>query len=223
MNLIIGSVGLVDKHQIEQNIGNCTGKPPGIGGHTRTRTQQKPVPALTGTGFRRVQQAQTRTHTRAGFTRGYHSTYVQHTSANADVTRTYVDGTRSGGTGKFAGTRWAFAHGIRRVGNVVNCKRWATTWISMALAQMRIDGLTVCKRWATTQISMALARTRINGLTNCERWAMTRISMAFARTRIDGLGLMRACTGCTRGWIGAMREVRRMYERVRAMYERVEV
>ncbi|KAG1828932.1 hypothetical protein EV424DRAFT_1344472 [Suillus variegatus] len=99
-----------------------------------------------------------------------------------------------------AATCWAFVHGIHHVGNVANCEWWATTWISMALAQ-----------------------TRINGLTNCKQWATTQISMAFARTRIDGLGLMRACTGCTRGWIGAMREVCRMYERVRTMYERVEV
>ncbi|KAG2101067.1 uncharacterized protein F5147DRAFT_812513 [Suillus discolor] len=59
---------------LETHLGNCTGKPLGIGGHTRTRTWQKPVPALTGTGFWRVQQAQTRTHTCtcAGFTCGYH-------------------------------------------------------------------------------------------------------------------------------------------------------
>ncbi|KAG2141323.1 hypothetical protein DEU56DRAFT_755026 [Suillus clintonianus] len=31
--------------------GNCTGIPPGTRGHTRTRTRQKPVPALGGTGF----------------------------------------------------------------------------------------------------------------------------------------------------------------------------
>ncbi|KAG1800479.1 uncharacterized protein HD556DRAFT_1305219 [Suillus plorans] len=81
-------------------VGIRTGIPWGVGDLTRTRTRQKPIPALTGTGFRRVQQAQTRTRTRAGFTRGYHSTYVQHMSANADMTRTYVDGTRrrSGGT-----------------------------------------------------------------------------------------------------------------------------
>ncbi|KAG1869295.1 hypothetical protein C8R48DRAFT_671262 [Suillus tomentosus] len=49
------------------------------------------------------------------------STYVQHMSVNADMTQTYVDGTRrrSGGTGKLAGMHWVFTHGVRHVENSV--------------------------------------------------------------------------------------------------------
>ncbi|KAG2086886.1 uncharacterized protein F5147DRAFT_659096 [Suillus discolor] len=92
-------------------IGIRTGEPPGVGRSTRTRTRGKPTPAA-----RRSKDP------------GYNpsrvypwvidppvlSTYVQHTSANADVTRTYVDGTR-----RRRGVHWAFAHGIRRIGNGV--------------------------------------------------------------------------------------------------------